>query len=450
MSADDYAQRRAQLAETVRTHAATGGRQPIGLAKDTSNLFRDRAESAKRRLDVRAFCHVIGVDAHAGWMDVEGMTPYESAVDAALTHGVMPAVVPQLKTITVGGAAAGVGIEATSFRQGLVHETLLEMDVLLGDGQVVLASPDNEHADLFHGLPNSYGTLGYALRLRARTLPVKPFVRVDRLRFSSAQAFFADLPVHCAGAADFVDAVAFGPGEIHLNLGRFVDDAPHASDYEYERIFYRSIPEKPLDWLGTRDYLWRWDTDWFWCSKNVFAQNPLVRRLYGRKRLGSRTYTRIMRWNSRVGLSRALDALAGRHPEAVIQDVDIPLEHCAQFMEFLLREIGILPVWLCPILPGPGAQRFALYPMRPGHLHVNFGFWDTIRTRERHPPGHYNRLLEREVQRLGGLKSLYSDSFYTPQEFWSVFDERAYRELKRRYDPRGLLGDLYEKCVMRR
>jgi hypothetical protein len=27
--------------------------------------------------------------------------------------------------------------------------------------------------------------------------------------------------------------------------------------------------------------LWRWDTDWFWCSKNLFAQNPLVRRLTG-------------------------------------------------------------------------------------------------------------------------------------------------------------------------
>ena len=67
------------------------------------------------------------------------MTPYEKMVDAMLAYGVMPAVVPQLKSITIGGAAAGVGIEATSFRYGLVHETLQELEILLPGGRVVLS-----------------------------------------------------------------------------------------------------------------------------------------------------------------------------------------------------------------------------------------------------------------------------------------------------------------------
>jgi len=67
----------------------------------------------------------------------------------------MPAVVPQLKTITIGGAAAGVGIEATSFRQGLVHDTLLEMDGWLPHGELVTCAPDNARSDLFFGFPNS-------------------------------------------------------------------------------------------------------------------------------------------------------------------------------------------------------------------------------------------------------------------------------------------------------
>ena len=53
----------------------------------------------------------------------------------------MPAVVPQLKTITLGGAVAGVGIESSSYRHGLVHDTVLELDVLLGDGRVVTCTP---------------------------------------------------------------------------------------------------------------------------------------------------------------------------------------------------------------------------------------------------------------------------------------------------------------------
>ena len=60
----------------------------------------------------------------------------------------MPAVVPQLKSITLGGAVAGVGIEATSFRHGLVHDTIVAMDILTGDGRIVTCTAENEHRDL--------------------------------------------------------------------------------------------------------------------------------------------------------------------------------------------------------------------------------------------------------------------------------------------------------------
>ena len=46
------------------------------------------------------------------------------------------------------------------------------------------------------------------------------------------------------------------------------------SDYTFEHIYYRSIRSASTDYLTTRDYLWRWDTDWFWCSKNFGAQHP--------------------------------------------------------------------------------------------------------------------------------------------------------------------------------
>ncbi|WP_353813771.1 hypothetical protein [Agromyces sp. SYSU T00266] len=48
------------------------------------------------------------------------------------------------------------------------------------------------------------------------------------------------------------------------------------------RIFYRSIQHADgatHDRLTIYDYLWRWDTDWFWCSQAFGPQHPLVRRL---------------------------------------------------------------------------------------------------------------------------------------------------------------------------
>src|SRR5204862_2342917 len=188
--------------------------------KETSNLFRDREAAPRRRLDVRAFNQVLAVDAAAGRVDAEGMITYEDLTRECLAHGVMPAVVPQLKTNTLGGAVAGVGIESSSHRYGLVHDTMLELEVLLGDGRIVTCTADNEHADLFFGFPNSYGTLGYALRVKVKTVPVKPFVRLQHTEFKNPLEFFEELGGHLeAGEADFIDGTVFNPGQFFITLG---------------------------------------------------------------------------------------------------------------------------------------------------------------------------------------------------------------------------------------
>jgi FAD/FMN-containing dehydrogenase len=284
------------------------GAAGFGLAKKTSNLFRDRGQKRAPRVDLSHFNRVIAVDPSAGTVEAEGMATYADLADATLAHATMPAVVPQLKSITLGGAVAGVGIEATSFRQGLVHDTIVAMDVLTGDGRIVRCTADNEHRDLFRGFPNSYGTLGYALRLTARTLPVRRYVHVRHDRHADAARFFGAVEAACADPnADFVDGVVFGPAEHVLTSGRFVDDAPYASDYTYEHVYYRSLRER----------------------------------------------------------------------------------------------------------------------------------------------GFVNRKIERKTTALGGVKSLYSDSYFGEDEFWSIYDRRAYEALKARYDPGRTLGDLYTKCVLR-
>jgi len=444
-----YTDKIAHLQAELSTHRGRGAQ--FGLGKSTSNLFRDRARRSRPRIDLKHFNRVVSVDGAAGTVEAEGMTTYADLVAATLSVGAMPRVVPQLKSITVGGAVAGVGIEATSFKYGLVHDTVAALEILTGDGQIVICTPENEHRDLFYGFANSYGTLGYALKVTQRTAPVKPYVAVTHFRYSDPAACFTDLPRLAAQKeTDFLDGVVFAPGELYLTRGSFVDTAPHTSDYTYEHIYYRSIRDRAGDYLTVHDYLWRWDTDWFWCSKNVGAQHPLLRRLYGRGRLNSITYQKIMRWNSRWGLTRAWSRLRGTSTESVIQDVDIPLQHAAHFLDFFHAEVGILPVWICPIRAPSVSTRFPLYPLAPGTTYINFGFWDVVREREPGPRGQVNRKIERKVAELGGIKSLYSDSYYPRPEFWSVFDPDAYAALKAKYDPTGTLGDLYDKCVLRR
>src|SRR5687767_13041255 len=156
----------------------------VRLAKPTSNLFRARVSNDGPGLDTSGLTGVISVDLDARTADVAGMCTYQDLVAATLPYGLAPLVVPQLKTITLGGAVTGLGVESASFRNGMPHESVLEMDILTGTGEVITASPER-HPELYRAFPNSYGTLGYTVRLRIELETVQPFVALRHIRYHS-------------------------------------------------------------------------------------------------------------------------------------------------------------------------------------------------------------------------------------------------------------------------
>jgi FAD/FMN-containing dehydrogenase len=425
---------------------------PVRLGKRTSNLFRTRADTGAERLDVAAFSGVLSVDPGARTADVLGMTTYEDLCDATLPHGLMPLVVPQLKTITLGGAVTGLGIESSSFRSGTPHESVLEMDVLTGDGRVVTCSR-TERPDLFFGFPNSYGTLGYALRLRIELEPVQPYVHLRHVRCASTGDAAEVMRTASEGAyegetVDFVDGTWFAADEVYVTLGSFTADAPTLSDYTGMQIYYRSIRAKRQDWLTVRDYLWRWDTDWFWCSKALGVQDPKVRRWVPRRYLRSDTWWKLVNFEKKHRWKTRYDLRQGKPPrEDVVQDVEVPVDRLAEFMDVFAREVGMTPVWFCPLRQRDADAVWELYRLDPETLYVNIGFWGTVALAPGQADGSHNRLVEQLVDDLGGRKSLYSTSYYEREHFWRLYNGPVYEVLKKTYDPDGRLLDLYDKCV---
>ncbi|MGH3718332.1 MAG: FAD-binding oxidoreductase [Pseudonocardiaceae bacterium] len=435
---------------------------PIRLAKPTSNLFRSRVPAGPG-LDVSGLTGVLRVDPASRTADVAGMCTYENLVAATLPHGLTPLVVPQLKTITLGGAVSGLGIEAASFRNGLPHESVLELDVLTGAGELVTATPGDE---LFAGFPNSYGTLGYATRLRIELEPVRSHVALRHVRFD-------DLDELCAAVArimstrewdgedvDYLDGVLFSPIESYLTLGTSTEHAagragnqttPKASEYHTgKQIYYRSIQQRHRDVLRTHDYLWRWDTDWFWCSGAFGVQHPVIRRLWPARLRRSDVYWKIVALANRVDFENRWEVWRGRpRRERVIQDVEIPLERTAEFLRWFVEHVAIEPVWLCP-LRLRGERDWPLYPLEPHRDYVNVGFWSSVPIAPGGTGSDTNRAIERQVSVVGGHKSLYSDSFYSPEEFHARYGGERYDALKRRYDPDQRLADLYAKAVRHR
>ncbi len=456
------------------SYAAIPAGEPVRLAKKTSNLFRPRTKSKTPGLDVSGLDGVIEVDAQAQTAEVQGMCTYEHLVEATLPHGLIPYVVPQLKTITLGGAVTGLGIESTSFRSGLPHESVEEMDVFTGAGEVVTTRPGD---DLFDTFPNSYGSLGYATRLRIRLERVPDRVELRHVRFDDAGllsktiAEIVETRQHDGLQVDGLDGVAFEPGEYYLTLARWLsaeegDQTPiggepkaleATSDYTGQRVYYRSIQERASsgsgrDLLTMHDYLWRWDTDWFWCSSAFGAQNPRLRRLWPRRWRRSDVYHRLIGLNDRTGFIDWLDRRQGKAlRERVVQDVEIPVERLQEFLAWFDAEVGMRPVWLCPLVsPGTSAGvQWPTYPLEPGATYVNVGFWGNVHVGPEAPNAPINRAIEAEVHELGGHKSLYSEAFYDRETFDRLYDGDHLAAVKRHYDPEDRLSSLYDKAVRR-
>ena len=444
--------------QRLRTqYAALPAGAPVRLAKSTSNLFRMRHPNPAAGLDVSAFDGVLSIDQDAMTADVLGMTSYERLVDETLAYGLMPLVVPELKTITLGGAVTGLGIEASSFRNGCPHESVVEMEVFTGDGRFVTATGEGEHADLFRGFPNSYGTLGYAVRLTIQLERVQRYVELRHTRFSDARSYFAAVEQVVLERSwrgievDFVDGTVFGADEMYLTTGRFGSVVPYVSDYTGRGIYYQSLRRRTRDYLTIRDYLWRWDTDWFWCSRALGVQHPLVRPLLPRRLLRSDLYFKAVGFERRHRvLNRAAARMGRPDTELVVQDVEVPVDRAAEFLEVFHREVGISPIWMCPLRQRDSERVWPLYALDPLTTYVNFGFWSSVELRPGERPDAHNRLVERLVTELGGRKSLYSSSFYDRDEFWALYNGAEYDVLKKTYDGEGRLLDLYDKCVRAR
>ena len=455
----------------------------VRLAKKTSNLFRARQSAQGPGLDTSGLTKVISVDPEARTADVQGMCTYEDLVDATLPFGLMPYVVPQLKTITLGGAVTGLGIEATSFARGLPHESVLEMDILTGTGEIVTARPGGSEREQawYRGFPNSYGSLGDSVRLRIMLVPVAEFVAVRHVRFHDIAELTKALDsavankAYAGEEADFIDGVVFSSDEMYLSFGRMVsaeEIGPDVTPSRYDgigdkqAIYYRSLQHSTgvaTDVLRIRDYLWRWDTDWFWCSRAFGTQNPKVRRLWPQQLLRSSFYWKIIGLDHKYDLGNKIGALKGEGPrERVVQDVEVTIERLPDFISWFLREVPIEPLWLCPLrlldtgdstAAGVGAgegRPWPLYPLESGTTYVNIGFWSSAPIEPGTSESAWNVRIEEEVSTLGGHKSLYSDAFYDEATFAALYGGEHADRLKAEFDPDGRFPTLYDKTVRAR
>ncbi|WP_246127713.1 FAD-binding protein, partial [Amycolatopsis rhizosphaerae] len=92
----------------------------------------------------------VTVDAGATWADL---------LTATLRHQLTPPVLTDYLGLSIGGTLSAGGIGGTSHRHGAQTDTVLELDVITGDGTQHTCSPHHD-PDLFHAALAGLGRHG--------------------------------------------------------------------------------------------------------------------------------------------------------------------------------------------------------------------------------------------------------------------------------------------------
>ena len=161
-----------------------------GNAGSIYGIGRREYQKQHGRLNLSRLRGIISFDSAARTVTTGAKTDFKTLTRFLLDRGFIVPVVPEVDTVTVGGAISGIVMEAASFRHGFVHNTVQSMEVLLPDGSVVLCSRQ-DNAELFNAIPHSYGTFGYVLSATMLVVPAQTEVMLGS--GTAAFVFFAGL-----------------------------------------------------------------------------------------------------------------------------------------------------------------------------------------------------------------------------------------------------------------
>src|ERR1051325_3790898 len=163
----------AAIAAEVRERVAHG--EPVHIFKGGVHHFVPLPGDARfrgRPIDVSSLNRILEIDSARQTCTAEPGVTFAELVRATLEHGLLPAVVPELEGITVGGAVAGCSVESMSFVHGGFHDGCIEYELVTGAGEILTVAPDRDPL-LFEMVHGSYGTLAILTRLKFKLVPAK-------------------------------------------------------------------------------------------------------------------------------------------------------------------------------------------------------------------------------------------------------------------------------------
>jgi len=306
----------------------------------------------------------------------------------------------------------------------------VEYEVITTKGEVLVCTPDNEHALVFQMIHGSFGTLGILSKLVFRLTPSKPYVRMTYEKYTHLADYKAAIMRRFERRdVDFMDGIIHSPTQYVLSVGTFVDFAPYTNSYDWLQVYWESTDKLREDYLKTPDYFFRYDRG----VTNVHPRTWLGRLFFG-KFLGSAELLRIPEY---------FPFVLKREKPDIICDVFIPFSKVDEFLAWYAETFRHFPLWCVPYKRVRDYEWLStrFYENNKDPLFIDLAIYGMKQTGD----VNYHELMEAKLLELGGMKTLISHNYYSEENFWKTWNKDNYEAAKKITDPDNLLRDLYTK-----
>lgn len=381
-------------------------------------------------IDIGDLNEIISIDPGAQTCIAESGITFVDLATATLKYGLVPIVVPELKTITIGGAVSGCSIESMSYKYGGFHDTCLEYEIITAKGEVLTCSPDNENGLLFQMIHGTFGTLGLLTKLKFRLVPANPFVKVTYQKCAGIKDYKTAIWGHYTKKdVDFMDGIIHSPTEMVLSTGNFVDTAPYTHKYDWMRVYYKSTKTRKEDYLKTIDYFFRYDKG----VTNVTPKSFLGRLFFGKFINSSSLLQLVQKFRKFIPVDEI----------PVTVDTFIPFSEGENFMNWYEKEINFFPLWCVPYKIARHYEWVSekFFQKMKDELFLDIAVYGL----PKRPDKNYYKMFEEELMNINGIKTLISTNYYSEGDFWKTWNKDNYYAVKGKTDPENIFLDLYTK-----
>lgn len=461
---------------------------PLALAYGDKRSYTIRSKAYKDGLST-LYCgslkNIIHLDPVNHKILVEPLVTMEMLSKATLPYGLTVPVITEIKDMTVGGALMGGAAESTSHRFGCLNDVCTAITILCGNGDLLRASRE-ENSDVFYGLSGSYGSLGLLVSAEFKLIPAPKYVHLQYLSFPRPDIAIETLKslYQSAEAPDFLEGFVFSKDLAVIAIGNSCSeqkDLPNLSlNHVYSKWYYQHVYDctKDLDpheeIMDFSDYLFRHDQGAFWMGAYLlhpsFFVSYIVQGILGlfKPSIDNFNENQIARYRnvlrpSTIGRtilhhwmnSRMLQKMLHKgksenwiQNRIMIQDFCLPEENCANFLNAMLDDPNLYPLWICPVKATATPQIFSPHLLtnknQSGHF-INIGIYGI--------PAYsgsieqITRKLESLCKASGGRKVLYARTYYSEEEFWDIYSLSAYETLRNKLHAKHLFHDITEKVL---